>query len=187
MFSGPSHAGPSRLTSGCEDDVNLGLVAVESIEDRELARQDLAPCVLEAEPGGAVDLGVSAEPAAARRPFDGEAVADDRLGVEIALERERLDIFAALLADAAERDEPAFGPHPQLLLEFAPGAGLERLPRLDQALRDRPGAFVLAAPLRPAEVGEQNLPLFAPPAPHQYPGTERRGHSISLPRPSRAG
>ena len=44
--------------------------------------------------------------AAARRPFDGEAVADDRAGVEVALDRPGGDALAVVLADLAEL-EPA--------------------------------------------------------------------------------
>src|SRR5690348_7431820 len=81
---------------------------LQRVEDRGLARQDLGPCLGEAVPGGRVDLGEVAVQAAPRRIFEAEAVADDRAGVEIALECEGLHPLSAFLADAAERARLAF-------------------------------------------------------------------------------
>ena len=80
------------------------------------------------------------------------------LGVEIAFERERLDPFAALLADPAERDERAFGPDAELLLELAPGAGLGHpRPASIRPLGIAQAPASRFAQKRPAEMAEQHL------------------------------
>ena len=68
-------------------------------------------------------------------------------------------MFAAGLADAAERDQLAVRPNAELLRELAPGGGLERLAVLDQPLGDAPSARILARPLRAAEMDQQDLEL----------------------------
>lgn len=121
-----------------------------------MARQDHAPCLLEREPGRPVDFGIVAEAAAQRRPFEREAVADDRGGVEIGLDREGFHPFAAALADPAQGQERSFKPDPELLLELTPGASVEGFAGPDETLRNAPGALVAARPIGAAEMGEQH-------------------------------
>ena len=132
---------------------------------------DLLPRVLECEPFGAVHLGERAHLARAGRPLDGERVALDPRGIEVALECPGADQLSALLPDLAQGDRLAVGRRgAQLLLELATG-GLERVfVRLVLAFGDRPGAFVAARPEGPARVYEQDLVLAARAAKQEQAG-----------------
>src|SRR5262249_32970689 len=68
-----------------------------------------------------------------------------------------MDDLAALLTHRRQRDERSVGNEAGFLGEFAPGGGGKVAVRPDQALGDRPGALVLARPIRPARMPEQHF------------------------------
>ena len=91
------------------------------------------------------------------------------LGVEVGLPGEHRDLLAAALADRAQRDQRAvrWG-GAQLLGELADRGVRGILVRVVLALRDRPGALVLARPERATHVPEQQLrPVRAGPVQEQ--------------------
>ncbi|MBW3608844.1 MAG: hypothetical protein KY463_10900, partial [Actinobacteria bacterium] len=78
----------------------------------------------EIKPGDAVDLREALPATRPRRPFDLERAGHDRGRVEVALQRERDDALAGLLADLAELDRRPVGRGvTQLLGELAQRAG----------------------------------------------------------------
>src|ERR1700740_444914 len=114
---------------------------LESIQKLPLRHVDLLPCGCEVEPGGAIDFGKALEPAAARRPFDFECVADDCIDVQVELRRKGLDQLAAALADLAERLQWGGEPNAKLFAKFPPRYLFRFLPRSVLALGDGPRAF----------------------------------------------
>src|SRR5258708_7127479 len=120
------------------------------------ACEDLHARVGHGEPRCPIDFGKRFAATAARRPFDLEGVAADALGVEIAFQREGLDLLAAALPDAAEVLQLAGGRAAQLLGELAARGHRGVLSRDALALGNRPGAEVLATPERPTGMHEEN-------------------------------
>src|ERR671915_215143 len=117
---------------------------------------------LDAEPSGPVDLRELAGSARPGWPFHREGVASDRVRVEVALRGPRGDHLAALLLHLAQLEQLAGRQRRAgLLLELPQRAGARVLAVGVLALRDRPGAGVLARPERAAGVNEQDLGLAA--------------------------
>jgi hypothetical protein len=95
--------------------------------------------------------------------------------VEVACNRERDHPLAGALDDLAERDRFAVRRRAaELLGELAPRARERILALVQLALRDRPGARVLARPERAAHVPEEHLQLALALAEEQQPGGRRR-------------
>jgi tetratricopeptide (TPR) repeat protein len=117
----------------------------QALEQRDLAADDLRLRGLWVKPRDAVDLGERPQHAGARRPCHLERARAQVFGVKVALDRERDDALARLLADLPELDDrPARRRMAELLGEL-PARALQRvLARLELALGDRPGALVLA-------------------------------------------
>ena len=136
-------------------------------DEPDLARDQLALCQIEREPGGAVDLGERLSPARTRRPFDLEGVAHDRSGIAVGLERPGVHQLAARLPARAERDEFARGHDAGLLLELAPRGRERVLVGRELALRDRPRAKVALGPERAAGMHQKHLGRAAAATKHQ--------------------
>src|SRR5437879_7903486 len=99
-------------------------------------------CLADGEPGAAVDLGEALPHAGARRPFHLEFVADDVVGVDIALDREAVDDLAARLLRGRQRQEFAVYHLSRLLGELAARRIESTLRVAELALGDRPGAKI---------------------------------------------
>src|SRR5256885_2541246 len=149
---------PSRPRLGSGDTFE------ESIQKLDLRRVELPARLVEIEEPAAIHLGKLLKRAGARRPFEAKGVASHffvfRPG---AFESPGLDDLAAALAHASQRDrigaEPALhGASAGLLLELAGRHGESGLPRLDQALGDRPHAVLLAREERTTGMDEEELP-----------------------------
>src|SRR6202795_2663305 len=84
-------------------------MALQMIEQGDLAGVDLPACRWQIEPAGAIDLGKFGDPARARRPFEREGVAPDRGGVALARDRPGMDDLAAGLPDRRHSHEFAIG------------------------------------------------------------------------------
>src|SRR5205807_8233043 len=78
--------------------------ALEALQKRQLAAQQLDARGGQVEPARAVDLGKGLVPARAARPFELEAVAADLARVELAALRPRAHHLAAGLLDRAKLD-----------------------------------------------------------------------------------
>ena len=74
----------------------------------------------EREPFGAVDLRKRLVPPALRRPYHFKGVAYDGVHIEIGLDCERVNTFAAALTDFAERPKRSCGGYPKFFRELAP-------------------------------------------------------------------
>src|SRR5262249_9396097 len=119
------------------------------------------------EPCGAIDLGELLHAARPRRPFQREGIAFQLGRVEIALRGPDVDRLGPRLPEAAEGEEPALEPEPNLLLELPLGR-LERILALTAlALGDAPSTLVLPGPERPAGVDEKHLGAGAFPTKQQ--------------------
>src|SRR3954465_3778383 len=81
--------------------------ALERVEQRPLALDQLAPRGRHVEPGGAVDLGELADHAGARRPLELEGGAPHGVGVEVGFDGPRRHALATRLADGAEVERRA--------------------------------------------------------------------------------
>src|SRR5262245_15471637 len=101
--------------------------ALELVEQRALAAQDLPARGLEREPRRAIDLGELPDPARARRPFEREALARQRGRIERGAHRPRVYPFPRRLLHGRERDEPVRQREAGLLRELAPRGRDERL------------------------------------------------------------
>jgi hypothetical protein len=88
------------------------------------------------------------------------------------------------MADGRERSERAFGRPPELLVEFAARRRLGAFAVADQALGDRPGAGLLASPIGPAEMDEEDLGRRAAAAAMEEDAGASLGHAL---RRSRVG
>src|SRR5215217_5753370 len=145
----PSRAGGRPATEQCG----------EPYQQLGLRRVELLARLLEAEPGGAIDLRKLLHPPRSRRPLDRERVAGDRVGVDVARGGVGGDDLAALLAHLAELDELGAGRQraAELLFELAQRARARIVAVLVLALRDRPRAGVLLGPERSAGMHEQDL------------------------------
>src|SRR5205814_5771953 len=75
--------------------------------------------------------------------------------------------LAALLFHGTQRRERPLRHKAGLLGEFAHGRRQLILARIDQPLRDRPGAGIFLGPERPARMGEQHFELFSSPIDEQ--------------------
>ena len=76
----------------------------EASEEREFGRVHFLAGCFEGEESGPVDFGECLVFAGARGPFHFKCVAADRDGVAVAFERPRVNDFAGLVLDGAERD-----------------------------------------------------------------------------------
>src|SRR5262245_59877188 len=92
----------------------------ERVEERRLCRQDLPARLGEIEPLAAVDLGKRLRPPRDPRPLRREDVAAELRGIEVAAHRPGMDVFAARLPYAAERQRVAGRRAAGLLRELAP-------------------------------------------------------------------
>src|SRR6266545_1087972 len=159
----------------------LGQRVEQPVDQLGLGRENLLAGGRHVEPLRPVDLGELALAAGARRPLDGEGVAGDRLGIEIAGSRPGAEDLAAPLPDRAQLQqvlvpEPVAG----LLLQFAQ-RGLQRVVALVVlALGDRPGAQVLLGPERATRVDQEHLDVV-PTAPVQQDAGAHLGHTDPLP------
>ena len=124
------------------------------IDKSALTRQNLSPSFRYAEIGDTVDLRKILSFARSWWPFHFKVVAGKPAQVKIRLHRESVDHFTAFLAQWCKRPEWPSGCKAGLLVEFALCAS-EQIAGFDISLRDRPGAFVLVAPVGPAGVREQ--------------------------------
>ena len=137
----------ARLTIGLRSFGGLQAPRAGDRRKAAWAGLSLSASRVETEPAGAVHLRKGLRPARARRPFQLERVAPDRVRVEVALRGPGGDHLAALLPRGAQIGQLARGQRrARLLLELAPRAGLRVLVLAVLALRDRPRARVLAAP-----------------------------------------
>src|SRR5205814_3897667 len=138
-------------------------LAGELVEERQLINQDFSSRGREIEIRDAVDLGKHLAATGLWRPFEIERDAGERREIEVRLEREGVDDLAALLAHRRKRGERTVCDKPGLLGELAQ-RGREQLGTgLDEAFGDRPGAIILACPVRTARMREQNFERWPPP------------------------
>src|SRR5688572_11075056 len=121
-------------------------VRQQPLDQWTLAGEDLAARDVGRKPFGAVDLGKRLPASALRWPFDLERVRLYHAHVDIALHCKRAHHLAARLHDFAEIDEFAVDRRTHLLREFALRHRQRILAVVVLALRDRPGAVVLARP-----------------------------------------
>src|SRR5260221_14673839 len=130
---------------------------LQFVEHRHQPRVYALFCFGDREPGAAVDFGEALHHARARRPFQLEFVADDVVGVDIALDRKAVDDLAARLLRRRQRQEFAVYRLSRLLGELA-ARGIEGIFRVAElALWDRPGALIFLLPERPARVDRGKL------------------------------
>src|SRR5258708_39474441 len=113
-------------------------------------------CLADGEPRAAVDLGEALRHARPRWPFELEFVADDVVGVDIALDGKAVDDLAARLLRRRQRHEFAVYRLSRLLRELA-ARRIEGVFRVAEfALPGRPGALVLLPPKPPAGMDRGN-------------------------------
>src|SRR5258705_10175820 len=154
----------------------------QPLQQWNLGCEELLAGGMHREPGGAVDLGELLHPAAARRPFDRERVARDRVGVEVALHRPGGHALAVALADLAELERRAVRARgAELLGELAARACQRLLVGLAESLGNAPRARVAAGEERAARMDEQDLEIVAGATEQQDAGTAL-GHAGRLRR-----
>src|SRR4029077_6630424 len=115
-----------------------------------LRRIDLPARLLEPEPRRAVDLGKLAAPSRLRRPLQLDRVPAQRCGIGAPAHGPGVHDLPAALLHLAERQLRPLGCEAGLLRELAVGDREQLLALLDLALRDRPGAQILAREQRSA-------------------------------------
>src|ERR1700694_5106330 len=131
----------------------------EPVEKRPLAFQNFRVSGRQVEPLGAINFREYLNFSALGRPFDFETVACYRGNVEIAFDRESNHPLAAALTNLAKRFKRPGDSSAGFFRKFPTGGDGGILACVDFAFRDRPGAFILAAPVRSARMHQQDFKL----------------------------
>ena len=134
----------------------------QTAEENCLTVQNLCPCLRNAKPRGAVELGKRLGPPGLWRPLHLERIASEIGRIPIILNGPYVNDLAPRLPGFAERHYIAARTVTRLFRKLSLCRGKGSFIRRDQSFWNRPRSKVLLAPERPSGVTEQDFDVVAP-------------------------